>query len=1165
MTQNVKEMRSPSKTVFAMFLVAVFVPLGIIGALLRNAFVMRSTSEIEPVNHIHLISGRPDRSKASLFTLHWDSMRNEYVVNKGRLPLLDLQGEEVQALPADGKPKKVVVGRYIYRITCVKEPSGDAPPVRWELIGAQVGVGDNVGRVPGFRETGKLTYEPSQGGGHDLPLWMNGMPANAFTLMSADACKTNPSHAPCFEVADQSGRMTLATVPRDNRNTNRQFVHLTSGERIAVTGAQQLWIANLPFQVERLGTEGAVNLYLPDDSASLLGDRSQLGSSGFHGEFKYKKDGAAGSFPSEVVFDDVVQESKKEHIGDHRWEPESEDELQLLIDAGTLCLVYERGSTQSIESIVPQLKWADTPGQPCDDPLAALLATKNRSETAVRSLDARLLQPFQQHRVSDPIVTRTNELLRRVADVPPTSFPLEFEWWPIKTKDGIQQMPMRVWGVRVGATDHELNPDPSTQNASAIETNQVILHDAAKKELLLTYRKDGQRWMTKEAKLMGLGPLLGYPGKVEGIDAIAEDADAIRGNGKKGGKLPLTIDPALQRALWKALKTKLADPKLGVRPDMAAESEHFGVTGVAMDSETGDILAVLNWPSATIWEDDEKLRELEARKIGEPLVPSENWAMMRADKVGSVLKLLTIYTMANAGVLDNEVGTAGEACGGNRKNQAQLHVLLTQDGKVKREPVHLAFHDGQSGPMPTDPSGLSGGLDKATGTSCNAYFSLAATMLLDSEHPKLRHSAQCPVNDKSERTEKSKPNEWILCDLLVTDRFREEKGGGPSHWLLLPEGETLGPRSLKPLQGKNGAGYFKTAIQAGFRLGYEDENTKGQLRGTRQTFYGLGGQSTPYRTDWMMGLPKEAVGQVFVYPAMFDPLHFFGRDGESAQYGNLNDNVPNTHAIKGSRSSWREFASQAIGEDGQGSALSVAALYAGVGRDDGKLPAPRLVDKGSTSLNEIIDPQAIAKRLGRIRQALRAPLTGGGTANQVARILAAAKPLLSDENAPPVAVDTHGFFAKTGTFTIESEDEELQAEKAEARGVSMKECGLVALEDLVAASPSPMGATLLGTESCEKHNHLVTGVHRYPTNVVADPAGNGPRPLAGTHRKRHQEGHTTFAVVIPRPANKGSVVFAMISDLDEHAKGPGGELTGRAARNISEPMIREIWAWLNTH
>ena len=50
--------------------------------------------------------------------------------------------------------------------------------------------------------------------------------------------------------------------------------------------------------------------------------------------------------------------------------------------------------------------------------------------------------------------------------------------------------------------------------------------------------------------------------------------------------------------------------KMGVSPRNYSQSQNFGVTGVAMDAQNGDVLAVLNWPSGLIWEDDKRHKAL---------------------------------------------------------------------------------------------------------------------------------------------------------------------------------------------------------------------------------------------------------------------------------------------------------------------------------------------------------------------------------------------------------------------------------------------------------------------------------------------------------------------------------------------------------------------------
>src|SRR5205823_5019629 len=142
---------------------------------------------------------------------------------------------------------------------------------------------------------------------------------------------------------------------------------------------------------------------------------------------------------------------------------------------------------------------------------------------------------------------------------------------------------------------------------------------------------------------------------VDGLDEISSSAKR-----PENSDLTLTIDPELQKTLWASLKRELGP--IGMKPRTFDQSAHFGISGIVMDAENGDVLSVLNWPSGLLWENSEKIKELQAGGPWGVPRPSMNEAMLRANKVGSVFKLLAIYSMAESGVLDRSKGDSGQSC-----------------------------------------------------------------------------------------------------------------------------------------------------------------------------------------------------------------------------------------------------------------------------------------------------------------------------------------------------------------------------------------------------------------------------------------------------------------------------------------------------------------------
>jgi hypothetical protein len=248
--------------------------------------------------------------------------------------------------------------------------------------------------------------------------------------------------------------------------------------------------------------------------------------------------------------------------------------------------------------------------------------------------------------------------------------------------------------------------------------------------------------------------------------------------------------------------------------------------------------------------------------------------------------------------------------------------------------------------------------------------------------------------------------------------------------------------------------------------------------------------------------------------------------------------------------SWFDFAAQAIGEAGEGSALTLAAMYAGVGRDDGLLPAPQLVAHQDVKTRPIFDPKE--GRVERIRRALEQPLKPGGTA--FSDVEAYLKRNLIDRR----------IVAKTGTFYIVPPGP--QPVSGNVGAAALAGCGVVTEAALISPekiSPlTPTGASLLGTELCEKRL-MVTGVHRYPATVPiarpeAAPARPALPPSACRGSSNGTEKHTTFAAVLfPKDSAGDPIVIALIVDLDECRHQPWN------SHNVIQPLLKDISDWMH--
>lgn len=210
--------------------------------------------------------------------------------------------------------------------------------------------------------------------------------------------------------------------------------------------------------------------------------------------------------------------------------------------------------------------------------------------------------------------------------------------------------------------------------------------------------------------------------------------------------------------------------------------------------------------------------------------------------------------------------------------------------------------------------------------------------------------------------------------------------GASEHWLLLPIGDRLDTHGVSGFKaaGTRATGYFARALDAGYRFELRGQGEMGNQ--DKDSYRGV-----KFFDGWMPNLPN-AEGRVFEYPTMLSPRSHFGAADQNGRH------IAGVDDANG----WRAFVSQAIGEAGQGSALSVAALYAGVARGDGQIPAPRLlVTTADPLLRTMFAFEKV--RQERLEAALKAPLAPGGTAfTTVGRLSFRANIL-----------------GKTGTFTIE--------------------------------------------------------------------------------------------------------------------------------------------------
>jgi hypothetical protein len=1070
--------------------------------------------------HIYVISGRPAVGDGALFQLEWTSDRSALSVRPGHTTPTALDGTNVTRI-ARGSVTRLIVGDYHYdvRLYDDNQPDGTVTSgLKFDLVGVRIRLGDEVGRAPDFFATGRMTYDPERSeiesartSQRPLRLWLDGLPVSAFRVVDASRCVLPPgSQDACIGITGGAGRITHEKLRLSPPTRDAEFEHPVKGAQVPVSSDDRLWIGHLQFEIRpvtvQAGQAPRWDLTLASDYRTSRGERRGLGGVGF----TIRAPKMAEDVP--IAVSEITNRFTSGHLSSIRWDPESEDDYQLMIDAELLCV-----ETQTIAGApVPQLAWADAARPGCANPLP-MAGIAPASHTLPEST----LEIYRRRRGGDLLVSRTNDRLRRGIAVRPEDLPFVFEWWPRVLPGGTTQVPVRVWGVRTMATLRDLDPHPAQGARPPDFAARPIVIESRDGRPTELARSDATRREYHSAALNGLGPLLGIRGAVDGLDSMVGE---LRTGSDATTPVRLTIDTDLQRTLWATLKNVTTEAKVPTTAD--EPGLQYGISGVVLNATDGAVLAALNWPSGLWWEDQKRFDALAASRrgmLGRPL----NDAMLRADKVGSVLKLLTMYTMADSGALDAQAGGPAPVCEGGGKNKHGFGVLATDArGVVSHDGIGGPFGDKWRGVVPVGASGMEAGLDASTGTSCNTYFGLAATLLLSSDPPEAVWRKDCRLDIKTlERSDdwRAHPNRWVFCE--TSGPLSKRLGGDPvTHWVLLPgSAELLRTRAIAGVTEAAGRrGYFGHALGAGYRFLYKRPSgnwgiTPWRPAGTHRY------RSTSYVEDWFGDL-GDAEARVFNYPAMASPASYFNEqtdqiDGKTVQVG------PEP-------AGWRSFASQAVGENGQASALSVAVLYSAIARDDGRMAAPRLIAStrpaGARTGGAAIAAQQQRPhfanwqaRSQRLRTALLRPLRSGGTA---ARTVGAVTQRFAD-----------AVFAKTGTFDY-------------ARLVSTRPAAEVAAGCGVLDAPAVPGVAWgawLGTSLCEDDELSVTRVHRYPVSAAVLPSSK-PREVERTY--------TAFASVLIPPNARQSppLVVVLIADIQK-----------QSAAQIASRLVPDVWAWMN--
>jgi hypothetical protein len=606
-----------------------------------------------------------------------------------------------------GEPDELAIAGALVRV----DTWGDETTarVRWAQIGVlDLKVGDLVGRAPtvdfapGF-VAGCPTVDV---GGATVRLrsaWIDGLPLRGFTMLPSD----DPTrvrlrvHAP------------HATFEQRTQSRTRKFQHLVPDEEITITRRSQteqdaLWINGVPFAFgERRGSLGA---WIDIEALQRFHDVSTASMVTWQDEVAIDE-----NHPAELLA--IGRVAKGGLLRARRIEPDRENAWQAALDADIVCLRWRQ-----VESRIVTEAWIADPRAGCPDPFG------RRSEDRGRDAPRWLLEIADRLR-QDPILARLNA---RLASGPliPESLPFYFEWWRVRAPNGTQvPVPIAIRALRSRlSTRWQLATPPIELGAPEKPTREpsrppkIYAHPANGEgdDVLLAELDDhGNRVYTAEARTLNLMPLLGVRGATDGLD----DALPLQPAGTP--LVQITIDPKLQDAVNRELTKLLAEP--------FKRHGAFHVTAAAIDPASGALLG--SWTIGGPGIDEAHAIPAEN---GVPR-PSQNFAGLRARKVGSVMKLIDGVTMARRGLLDDSASSdhAGKPC---------LHLpLVDTPRRPASRRLNFLTDSGLDARLPIGERALSAGFESAFRASCNGYFSMAGTAILGNGPPLVwQQTSECP-------------------------------------------------------------------------------------------------------------------------------------------------------------------------------------------------------------------------------------------------------------------------------------------------------------------------------------------------------------------------------------------------------------------------------------
>lgn len=466
-------------------------------------------------------------------------------------------------------------------------------------------------------------------------------------------------------------------------------------------------------------------------------------------------------------------------------------------------------------------------------------------------------------------------------------------------------------------------------------------------------------------------------------DAACKDAAAPAG-------ISLTLRGDLQRIVAGEVAA-MGEACASGDPRCTPKGDGVTASAVLLDSKTGDVLAVGNWPSFDPQNPDQTEALRRSLRLAGPggtiTVPDlENKAFLRARNAGSAYKLATAYTLGREGWLTDppKANDSAFAC-------KRFTWYAPRAGSA--DPVLLAPGYAPNGPR-SQPCGhhavnltdANAGFHDAFRYSINLYFGLVPFAVLP---------------DSGVRYERP----HVVGSLA--DPLANPLGGESGLWVYNHEGSAdLGITLAADFDVAHDIApnnpFLTTLLGLGHRYHYPKVGG-----GTYYTQYADGVGDTVFPTAASPWLPGLVVGSGFRYPSMVGPEAYAveGVPGWSERdvVLSIRDTVPSTQAIRVGTSSIREYSRVGYGMGGvEASALSLAVMGSPMARIDGGVVTPKLIQSPAQPAAAPVTPGFVSQGRAAIESAMRAVVNEPGST---------AAGWFSDDVAKRIG-------GKTGTFEI---------------------------------------------------------------------------------------------------------------------------------------------------